>query len=536
MNECISELSRRNFVALGGAAVTAAMAAGSLVEAAHAGETTPVAQETYEADVVIAGAGASGMWAAVEAARAGKSVIVVEKGGFIGLANGALAGGPFVVGSAQQIEAGIDLTVDEAFHHIMDWAHWSINAPVVRACLELSGSTADAFTEDFGIPTFMRPDNYGAGHASVRHGFGSAEASVRGEDRFLPMQQWCEERGVQFIFDCALESLIVEDGACSGMNCVMGDGTAVQVLGKKTLVATGGFLGNEQMMIERFGTKVNPLGNTLSDGAGIEAVVAAGGMYGTQWGIAGNEFTGSTDKTTPVYDRKNPAFCCGIYGTLLLNHQGRRFANEGRFANFPLAIGGAISLVGGSYYAVVDQAYVDALEGSNAYVVDGSNAEQWPTGKMTLDGKTLEGVQAGFDTAIAEGWGYKGDTLEELGEILGLPSFAGAVDEYNEACAAGVDERFGKPSCFLQPVTTAPFYALEFQPSAWVTIGGVRTNDRLQAIDNTGAVIENLFVAGADNGSTISAPYCDYEGTSLMTAYNAGRLAGMWMVEDIDAE
>ena len=52
-------------------------------------------------------------------------------------------------------------------------------------------------------------------------------------------------------------------------------------------------------------------------------------------------------------------------------------------------------------------------------------------------------------------------------------------------------------------------------------MGGVKTNDRLQSIDRTGAAVPNLYVAGADNGSTISTPYCDYEGTSLMTAYNS---------------
>lgn len=526
-----TDMTRRNFVALGATAASAAALAGTAASVAAADE----AAEVLEADVVIAGAGASGMWAAVEASRAGKSVIVAEKGGFIGLANGALAGGPFVVGSSQQNEAGVELTVDVAFQHIMDWAHWSINAPVVRACLELSGSTVDAFTEDFGIPTYMRPDNYGAGYESVRCGFGTAESGIRGEDRWLPLQEWVEAHGGQFVFDCALTSLIVEDAVCQGMVCTKGDGTTVELRGKKTLVATGGFLGNDDMIMERFGTKVNALGNTLSDGAGIQAVVDAGGVLGTQWGIAGNEFTGSTDKVLPVYDRSNPAFCCGIYGGLLLNHQGRRFANEGRFANFPLAIGGAISMVGGSYYAVVDQAYIDALEGSNAYVVCGSDEENWPTGKMTLDGKTLEGVQEGFDTAVEEGWCYKADTIAELGELVGAPDFAQSVAEYNESCARGVDEVFGKPACFMLELATGPFYALEFQPSAWVTIGGVRTNDRLQAIDTTGAVIENLFVAGADNGSTISAPYCDYEGTSLMTAYNAGRLAGMWMCDDIDA-
>lgn len=533
------ELSRRNFVALGTAAAATAVAAGTSVALADeqkADEAAAPTSDTLEADVVIAGAGAAGLLAAVEACRAGKSVVVIDKASGIGMANGALAGGPFVVGSAQQLAAGIEFPPEEAFQHIMEWSHWSINAPVVRACVYMSGSTADMFTEDFGIDTFMRPDNYGAGYDSVRHGFGASDAQVRGEDRFRPIMEWCEERGAQFVFECAMESLVMEDGVCKGMNVVYGDGTKAQVLGKKTLVATGGFLGSDDMMMEHFGTKVNPLGQTLSDGTGINAVIEAGGVYGTQWGIAGNEFTGSSDKVTPVYDRKSAAFCCGIYGTLLLNHQGRRFANEGRFANFPLAIGGAISLVGGSYYAVVDQAYVDALEGSNAYVVDGSNAEQWPTGKMTLDGKTLENVQASFDAAVEEGWCYKGETLEELGETLGLPSFAGAVEDYNALCEAGEDTQFGKPSCFLQPVVSGPFYALQFQPSAWVTIGGIRTNDRLQAIDKTGAVIENLFVAGADNGSTISAPYCDYEGTSLMTAFNCGRLAGQWMAEDIDAE
>ena len=537
----MAEMTRRGFVAMGAGVAAAGAIAGTTALASESAKADKAASgskepgESVEADVVIAGAGAAGIWAAVEACRAGKSVIVVEKAASIGMANGALAGGPFMVGSRLQNEAGIDFTVDEAFNHIMDYAHWSINAPVVKRCVEISGETVDLFTDDFGIEMNMRPDNYGAGHESVRARFGTAEKNVRGEDRFLPIEQWCEQRGAQFVFDCSLSSLVMEDGVCRGMDCVRGDGSELRVLGQAVLVATGGFLGNDEMMMERFGTKVNPLGNTLSDGTGIEAVIEAGGVYGTQWGIAGNEFTGSSDKVTPVYDRKNPAFCCGIYGTLLVNHTGRRFANEAKFANLPLAIGGAISLVGGSYYAVVDQAYVDSLEGSDAWTANGGDEEGWPTGKMTLAGTKLENIQAGFDTAVEEGWGHKADTIEALAEAIGCPDLVDAVATYNASCAAGADEVFYKPASFMRAVETGPFYALEFQPSAWVTIGGVRTNDRLQAIDRTGAAIEGLYVAGADNGSTISAPYCDYEGTSLMTAYCAGRLAGEWMCEDIDA-
>ena len=538
----MAEMTRRNFVTTAaGVAATCALSATTALASekdasAEADAAAAPAGDTLSADIVIAGAGAAGMFAAVEACRAGKSVIVVEKSGFIGAANGAIAGGPFVVESTAQKEAGIDITVDHAFQHMMDWAHWSICAPVVKKCLEISGETVDMFTTEFGIETYMRPDNYGSGFDSVRIGFGTKEQGVKGEDRWLPLEQWCEERGAQFVFDCALESLIVEDGAVMGMNCVYGDGTKVEVRGKKTLVATGGFLGNEEMMIERYGTKVNPLGNTLSDGTGINSVVAAGGMYGTQWGLCGNEFTGSSDKVTPVYDRKNPAFCCGIYGGLMVNHFGRRFANEAKFANFPLAIGGAISLVGGTYYCIVDQAYVDALEGSDAYTVNGADAEGWPTGKMTLEGKALEGVQAGFDTAVSEGWCYKADSIEALAEAIGCPALVETIETYNADCAAGTDSFMGKPASFMNAIETGPFYALEFQPSGWTSMGGVKTNDRLQSIDRTGAAVPNLYVAGADNGSTISTPYCDYEGTSLMTAYCSGRLAGMWMSEDIDAE
>lgn len=52
---------------------------------------------------------------------------------------------------------------------------------------------------------------------------------------------------------------------------------------------------------------------------------------------------------------------------------------------------------------------------------------------------------------------------------------------------------------------------MQYEPSAWVTIGGIRTNDRLQAIDDAGIAIPGLYVAGADNGTLMSAPYCDYE-------------------------
>lgn len=549
MSEITKGLSRRSFLTLGGVAALggAAALAGCAPQASSESKSESAkgddaamktADQTKECDIAVVGAGGAGMWAAVEAVRAGKSVVVIEKGANVGVANGSLAGGPFIVGSKLQQEAGIDFTVEEAFNHIMEYGHWSTNAAAIKAAVEISGETIDQFTSDFGVPTGLRPDNYGAGHASVRANFQAdpkdSKTQAKGEARMKPLQEFVESEGGEFLFNTAGKRLIMENGACVGVQCE-GEGV-IDVKAKQVIVATGGFLGSADMMLEKFGTFVNPLGNILSVGEGIDMVQAAGGQVSTQWGIAGNEFAGSNQKADGLYDRKNAAFTVGIYGTLLVNNQGRRFSNEGEFANLPLALGGAISLVGGKYYAVVDQTYVDGLNaGTDAWTLCGSDAENWRTGMMTLKGKALENVQANFDAAVEEGWAFKADSIEALAEAIDAPDLAKTVETYNAACAAGKDDQFYKPACFLQPVAAGPFYAMQYEPSAWVTIGGIRTNDRLQAIDAEGVAIPGLYVAGADNGTLMSAPYTDYEGYSLMCAYCGGRLAGQYAAAAIDA-
>ncbi len=448
-----------------------------------------------------------------------------------------------IVESQMQRDAGINFTVEEAFLHVMEYAHWSTNAAAIKRVIELSGETIDQFKSEFSVATGLRPDNYGAGHASIRANFQSdpkdSKTQARGVDRMAPLQQWIEAHGGSFLFNHAADALLVDNqGKVTGAQLIAQEGaekpeSVTHVNAAATVVATGGFLGSPEMMLEKLGTHVNPLGNVLSDGAGITMVEQAGGVLSTQWGIAGNEFSGSNQKTQQIWQRTNAAYAIGIYGTLLVNNQGRRFSNEGKFANLPLALGGAISLVGGKYYAIVDQAYVDALNtGKDAWTVAGSDEQGWPTGKMTLANKPLEKVQENIDKAVEEGWVYKADSIAELVKATGLVDLETTLARYNEQCHAKRDDDFYKPSCFMIPVEQGPFYAMEYEPSAWVTIGGVRTNDRMQAINKAGEPIGGLYVAGADNGTLMSAPYCDYEGYSLMCAYAGGRLAGMSAAAD----
>ena len=100
--------------------------------------------EILRADVVVIGAGGSGLVAALTAAEGGARVIVFEKmdipGGTL---NHEWPAGLFAVESKMQRRKYIRPTRDEAFKIIMDYSHWRANARLVRAFVDKSASTIE---------------------------------------------------------------------------------------------------------------------------------------------------------------------------------------------------------------------------------------------------------------------------------------------------------------------------------------------------------------------------------------------------------
>ena len=522
MHSNSQNLSRRTFVAAAAGAAVAAGAASVALADEKAQDATAQdasaasASTTMSCDVVIAGAGAAGLWAAVEAVDAGLDVIVVEKAATVAVSGGAVAGGPLAVGSKIQQELNDGFDVETAFNSVMDWAHWSINAPVVKAALELSGSTVDRFTDDFGIQMVVLPDSYHAGY-QVRCSFSSdgvTPYTVSGEDRFMPLVNWIEDKGGKVLLSTPMTGLVQDaDGTVCGITAQDADGNAIQIDAKAVCVCTGGFQGNADMMYEKFGTQVMPLGNTLSDGTGINAMVAAGAACDTHWGIAGNEFACSNPKDPWSFANANACASIGIMGGMLVNAEGRRFTNEGKYAEFPLAVGGSISLeVGGTFYGIFDQTYMDTTAASASQDIEGD-----------------------IQRAIDNGWGFKADSVAELAELIDAPALEETVEQYNADAAAGQDSVFYKDAQYLSPVEEGPFYAFEYAPSCWVTLGGVKTDARLRVLDQDGKAIPGLYCAGVDNGTILMVPYHCYEGTSLCMTYNSGRLAGQYIAADLQA-
>ena len=478
------------------------------------------------AKVVVVGGGAAGMMAAIKLAKNGVDVLVIEKGATIGVANGWNCGGPMASNTSVQKEEGVTITDEMLFNDLTEDAYLTSDSRLLRRVIARTGEAIE-LQREAGLDMFLRPDNYGAGYRS-RHGYRNAKA-----DRPAFIQEAYTKAGGRLLCETAGDSLMIENGDVVGITAKKSDGSTLNIKADAVLLATGGYLGNNKLIKEHWGDiNVNPLGNTLSTGDAIRMTQKAGGMLEeSSFAMISNEFGGS-NKKGGGWQRSNGAMTIGIYGGMLVDPNGERFFNEYYMANQPLSVGGEAVLRAGKFYAVVDQAFVDAISTVGLYEYLG-NPEDWYVGKMTAKGVVLKTLPEDLEKAVAQGWAVKGDTIEECAKFFGMEKLAENVKNYNAYCESGRDEEFFKNPTFLKPITKAPYYVVEYEPSAWGTLGGVRTDSCLRVLRNDLTPIKGLYAAGVDAGSLYCQPYYQVEGTAVGLAFGSGIYAADVIMSDL---
>lgn len=134
------------------------------------------------------------------------------------------------------------------------------------------------------------------------------------------------------------------------------------------------------------------------------------------------------------------------------------------------------------------------------------------------------------------------DTIEELADATGLPRTAllDTIARFNEFAKNGVDEDFGrgdaaydriysdpsyKPNPNLGTLERAPFTALKLFPGDAGTKGGILTNEKAEALCETGTVMAGLYAAGNSSASVMADTYPG-GGSTLGPAIAFGYVAG----------
>src|SRR6266545_6350300 len=175
-----------------------------------------------EADVVIIGAGATGLPAAIRAADAGASVIVVEANYDVG-GHAILSGGnvPLGGGTSAQRKYGIQDSPDSVFADLTDWSIVQPNGwpdyryndrAVMRAFADHCAATYELLAANGVKFKEVPPDNVGAhstgnsapreNHALWTDGTGLGSPSGRGGAGLVrPLEASARAKGVKFLLD-----------------------------------------------------------------------------------------------------------------------------------------------------------------------------------------------------------------------------------------------------------------------------------------------------------------------------------------------
>lgn len=512
-----------NAVKQAGGDITALKSGG--VKKAGAGKT-----EKLQADVVIVGAGASGVSAAVTAADKGAKVIIVEKTGVIGGASNLSWAGKFYNSSAA-VENGVKVNVEQ---EIADWIvnnHWRVDAASIRQYVTKSGDTYDWLKSKGYVTTFL---NFGGEQLHVLPAYDTREQTLRNM-----LAASVEKNGGQVITETTAQELITDSaGAVTGVIAEKADGTTLEISAKSVVMATGGYAGNKEMVKEAFGFEgVNGgLGQNIGEGLKMSWAVGAkvpdnfGGQMLHQT-LA--RATSNLKKEYASFEASYPLMLSYLPTLMNVGPSGARFRDEA--ATLTSVAAANTSAFNGPYHMViVSKSQIDALTAKGMNGVKAPSLPGMPPEfyadfkdqfKLDTPWKDAEKV---FDSMVKNGDGYKGNTIEELAKNAGMDAevFKDACNKYAEATKTGVDTEFGKAKNYLIPLGEGPYYAVIAEINNLGSVGGLLVNTKFQVLNDNRVPIKGLYAVGLESEGVLFNDTYVGNGVGIGYSFTSGRLGG----------
>ena len=500
--------------------------------------TTNAQVEEITTDVVVVGAGASGSAAAVAASEAGANVILLEKAPGVSGA-GSMAGVIFADHSSMQVEANDTADSDWLYETYIKESGYFANARLVRAIIDKSASTIDWLLEQ-GVNLNLLEAGHGAqynhvGMPTTAHGYADG-----GTVALQTLHDKVVENGGTVMYETPGESLIMDDsGKVTGVVARRADGTELRISADSVILSTGGYGGNAEMMKEHFGEEVGTGLIATATGDGLEMAWSAGAA---ELGTDVAQWFGMTYEAEAKKKMENSSVLTNLVRNPLLfvNNQGYRFGNEEEAYESAALSTMIYNQPNAEMYILLDQGIVEqvAEKGLASVFADrwghlyGKGISYIEAGHLKDIDKMAEENRAPFDysavlaDAVQAGVAFTANSIEELAELIGAPYLVEEVANYNEMAKNGEDTQFFKDSKYMYELGNGPYYAVKVKARCLGTLGGVAINENIQAVDEDGNPIENLWVTGADAGGMYGNNYVTFEGGTLGFAYNSGRIAG----------
>ena len=472
-------------------------------------------RKAVDADLVVVGAGLSGLTAANRSLEAGLQVVILEAGADESyLCNSRIASGSFniahcdptagesVVYSAimSDTDGAADPAIAQSISRAMNPAMRWFRAEGAKF-IKITRPGAAASTWSLAPP---RPANPGFGWQG------------RGPDLALrTLLKNFASRGGTIIRRARARDILMAGGACAGVRADCGDSSVI-ARAPQIVLADGGFQANPEL-VRRF---ISPRPERLVQrnartGVG-DALLMAEKLNAKLVGM--NRFYGhllvqealSDDLLWPY-----PTIDTLASSAVVIDQSGRRFLDEG--------VGGVAMA---NHIAGLD----DPLSATAIF----DDAMWRSTGRLDFTPPNPFLVSSGGTLTTRR-------TLKELEEALALPANAltQTIATYNQALGAGRPEALDPPRSpgrvfgvlrssatrtEMSPLVEPPFHAIRLCAGLTYTMGGVAIDGAARVIDRQGEIIPGLYAVGSCAGGAEGGPAAGYIG-GLCKALSLGFIA-----------
>ncbi|UQZ34058.1 FAD-binding protein [Paenibacillus sp. PK3_47] len=487
--------------------------------------------EQLSADVVVVGAGASGVSAAVSAADKGAKVILIEKTATIGGASNLSWAGKFYNSSAA-VSSGLKVNVEQ---EIADWIvdnHWRVDAGAIRQYVTESGATYDWLDEKGYKTTFI---NFDGEQLHMLPAYETRQDLLR-----AMLAASVEATGGEVLTETTAKKLMTgRDGAVTGVVAEKADGTTLEITGKSIIMATGGYAANKEMVKEAFGFEGVNGGLGQNIGEGLQMSWDAGAKVPDNFGgqMLHQTLARATEKLKAQYEpfaASYPLMLTYLPNFMNVGSSGARFRDES--ATLTAVAAANTSAFNGPYHLViVSKAQIDALtakgmNGVKAPALPGMPPEFYAVfaDQFKLDTPWKDADKV-FEAMVANGDGFKGNSIEELAANAGMDTavFTEAFNKYQEATRTGVDTEFGKTKDYLLPMgDSGPYYAIIAEINNLGSVGGLLVNTQFQVLNDQRVPIKGLYAVGLESEGVLYNDTYVGNGVGLGYSFTSGRLGG----------
>jgi len=498
------------------------------------GKSIPQFDDTF--DVVVVGYGFAGGVSAIEAARAGARVLLIEKmpdpGGISICSHGAICSTREPNKALEYLKAtNARRTPDdvlEAFaegmsgveEYFRDLAKYSGAEIFIR---ERGGNYPFPGCDAFYYTQVESVRNFDA-----RQTFPNVRGRPGGPMVFKILQDNIDRLPIEVRLSTDVTSLVADvNRQVIGVLSEGKDGQRRIKSRRGVILACGGFEANEEL--KRQFWQMTPVigaasrGNT---GDGIRMAQELGAQLWHMWHFHGSYGFRHTDPDYPfaIRMKRFPDWIPGKERSavvqmawILVDGGGRRFMNE---------LPPYVQDQGARPLELFDSVTQTFPRIPAHMICDEAGRRRYPLGNPTYNDRDVNYAWSQDNLKEVElGILKKVDSLDELAALIGCDRgvLKDTVVNWNAMCSKKKDDHFGRPSGTMMPIQHAPFYTGQVWPVVSNTQGGPAHDAQQRIIDVSQQPIPRLYAAG-ELGSSFGHLYL--AGGNISECFVTGRVAG----------